>query len=61
MKTKQSYKIYEHDVLKKMVHEKQSELFDLRFQAASNQLKKFDSISKARKDVARMLTELSSK
>ncbi len=49
---------YDTEELERQLGETRRELFNLRFQLATGQLDNFSRISHARKDVARMLTEL---
>ncbi len=49
---------YDTEELERQLGETRRELFNLRFQLATGQLDNFSRISQARKDVARMLTEL---
>ena len=49
---------YDTEELERQLGETRRELFNLRFQLATGQLDNFSRISYARKDVARMLTEL---
>jgi len=49
---------YDTEELERQLGETRRELFNLRFQLATGQLDNFSRLSHARKDVARMLTEL---
>jgi large subunit ribosomal protein L29 len=49
---------YDTEELERQLGETRRELFNLRFQLATGQLDNFSRLNHARKDVARMLTEL---
>jgi large subunit ribosomal protein L29 len=49
---------YDSEELERQLGETRRELFNLRFQLATGQLDNFSRLNHARKDVARMLTEL---
>ena len=49
---------YDTEELERQLSETRRELFNLRFQLATGQLDNFSRVNQARKDVARMMTEL---
>lgn len=57
MKYTEVEKLKKEDIVKKIA-EKNTELIKLRFERASNQLKDVKSISKTKKDIARLNTHL---